>query len=166
MNIFDDYGNFIEEYEDLINKLRNSDSLIVTTFIDVLKVLDYVYEQYLAGDKIEEELIDIFDIGFGYFSTTIMNVHTYYKDYFGYLCYVKTLVDIGSFEDALSRLENIVRELEGGRIKLDDAVSAYEQAVSLKQLCEKKLENARLKIEKIEINNGNMSTSEFNIPEA
>ncbi|MBE6448194.1 MAG: exodeoxyribonuclease VII small subunit [Alphaproteobacteria bacterium] len=71
-----------------------------------------------------------------------------------------------SFEDALSRLENIVRELEGGRIKLDDAVSAYEQAVSLKQLCEKKLENARLKIEKIEINNGNMSTSEFNIPEA
>ena len=71
-----------------------------------------------------------------------------------------------SFEDALSRLENIVRELEGGRIKLDDAVSAYEQAVSLKQLCEKKLENARLKIEKIEINNSNMSTSEFNIPEA
>ena len=71
-----------------------------------------------------------------------------------------------SFEDALSRLENIVRELEGGRIKLDDAVSAYEQSVSLKQLCEKKLENARLKIEKIEINNGNMSTSEFNIPEA
>lgn len=35
-----------------------------------------------------------------------------------------------SFEDALLKLENIVRELESGRIKLDDAVTAYEQAVN------------------------------------
>ena len=56
-----------------------------------------------------------------------------------------------SFEDALNRLENIVRELESGRIKLDDAVSAYEKAVKLKQLCESKLQAAKLKIEKIEI---------------
>ena len=41
-----------------------------------------------------------------------------------------------SFEDALTQLENIVRELESGRIKLDDAVKAYEKAVALKQLCE------------------------------
>lgn len=67
-----------------------------------------------------------------------------------------------SFEDALLRLENIVRELEGGRIKLDDAVSAYEQAISLKQLCETKLEAARLKIEKIETSaDGSLSATEF-----
>ena len=35
-----------------------------------------------------------------------------------------------SFEDALMQLENIVRELEAGRIKLDDAVNAYEKAVT------------------------------------
>lgn len=40
-----------------------------------------------------------------------------------------------SFEEALSRLENLVRELEAGKIKLDDAVSAYEQAVALKKFC-------------------------------
>ena len=56
-----------------------------------------------------------------------------------------------SFEDALLKLENIVRELESGRIKLDDAVTAYEQAVKLNQFCEKKLQAAQLKIEKIEI---------------
>ncbi len=56
-----------------------------------------------------------------------------------------------SFEEALMKLENIVRELESGRIKLDDAVSAYEQAVKLKQFCEKKLQAAQLKIEKIEV---------------
>ena len=72
-----------------------------------------------------------------------------------------------SFEDALIQLENIVRELESGRIKLDDAVKAYEKAVALKQLCENKLKAAQLKIEKIEINqDGSLSTSEFSVPEA
>ncbi len=72
-----------------------------------------------------------------------------------------------SFEDALSKLENIVRELEGGRIKLDDAVAAYEQAVRLKQLCENKLNAARLKIEKLEVAaDGTAQTSEFSVPEA
>lgn len=56
-----------------------------------------------------------------------------------------------SFEEALSQLENIVRELESGRIKLDDAVKAYEKAVALKQLCESRLKSAQLKIEKIEV---------------
>lgn len=73
-----------------------------------------------------------------------------------------------SFEDALMRLENIVRELESGRIKLDDAVQAYEKAIALKQLCETKLNNARLKIEKIELApNGELTTSPLdNIEEA
>ena len=56
-----------------------------------------------------------------------------------------------SFEEALAGLETIVRELESGRIKLDDAVTAYEKAVALKQLCENKLKAAQLKIEKLEI---------------
>ena len=56
-----------------------------------------------------------------------------------------------TFEDALLQLENIVRELETGRIKLDDAVTAYTKAVNLKNFCEQKLKDAQLKIEKIEI---------------
>lgn len=63
-----------------------------------------------------------------------------------------------SFEDALQKLENIVRDLEGGRIKLDDAVEAYEQAAALKKLCEDKLKTAQLKVEKIQISpEGNLS---------
>ena len=56
-----------------------------------------------------------------------------------------------SFEEALTQLETLVRELESGRIKLDNAVAAYERAVNLKKLCEAKLKAAQLKIEKIEI---------------
>ncbi len=73
-----------------------------------------------------------------------------------------------SFEDALIQLENIVRELESGRIKLDDAVKAYEKAVALKQLCENRLKSAQLKIEKIEVSpNGDLKTAPLdNVEEA
>lgn len=67
-----------------------------------------------------------------------------------------------SFEEALLQLENLVRELESGRIKLDDAVAAYERAVNLKKLCEAKLKAAQLKIEKIEISpEGEMKLTEL-----
>lgn len=72
-----------------------------------------------------------------------------------------------SFEEAVIQLENIVRELESGRIKLDDAVAAYEKAMALKQLCEAKLKSAQLKIEKLEIGAAdNVQASEFVVPEA
>ncbi len=72
-----------------------------------------------------------------------------------------------NFEDALAQLENIVRELESGRIKLDDAVNAYEKAVKLKQLCENKLQAAKLKIEKIELkSDGSVETTPFEVPES
>lgn len=77
--------------------------------------------------------------------------------------YMKDLnLDKLTFEDALARLENIVRELESGKIKLDDAVEAYEKATALKKFCEDKLKAAQLKIEKINVApDGTISTSEF-----
>ena len=67
-----------------------------------------------------------------------------------------------TFKDALTQLENIVRELEAGKIKLDDAVEAYEKATALKKFCEEKLKSAQLKIEKINIApDGNVTTEAF-----
>lgn len=54
-----------------------------------------------------------------------------------------------SFEDAMSQLEKIVRDLEGGQVKLDDAVKFYERGAHLKHHCESKLADARMKVEKI-----------------
>ena len=65
-----------------------------------------------------------------------------------------------TFEDALARLEAIVRELEGGKIKLDDAVEAYEKATALKKFCEEKLKAAQLKIEKINVATDGSITTE------
>ena len=53
------------------------------------------------------------------------------------------------FEEAMKELEKIVRELESGQVKLDDAVKAYERGTALKAHCEAKLADARTKVEKI-----------------
>ena len=41
-----------------------------------------------------------------------------------------------SFEDALAELEQIVRRLEAGQVKLDEAILSYERGALLKQHCE------------------------------
>ena len=53
------------------------------------------------------------------------------------------------FEEALSELEHIVRQLEEGSGKLDDAIRAYERGVALRRHCEAKLQEARERVEKI-----------------
>lgn len=54
-----------------------------------------------------------------------------------------------SFEDALTELQELVKRLERGDNKLEDAISAYERGAALKQHCEMKLKEAQLKVEKI-----------------
>ncbi len=54
-----------------------------------------------------------------------------------------------SFEDALRELEDIVRALEQGKGKLEDAIGSYERGAALKAHCERKLGEAQARIEKI-----------------
>jgi exodeoxyribonuclease VII small subunit len=59
-----------------------------------------------------------------------------------------------SFEQALKELEDIVKRLEDGKAKLDDAIAAYERGTLLKKHCEKKLDEAKMRIDRIEIGKG------------
>lgn len=69
-----------------------------------------------------------------------------------------------SFEDALSELEEIVRSLETGKARLEDAISAYERGARLKAHCEKKLKEAQAKVEKISLGaDGKVSTEPADI---
>lgn len=54
-----------------------------------------------------------------------------------------------SFEEAMAELESIVTRLESGQIHLEDAIESYTYGAQLKDHCEKKLSEARLKVEKI-----------------
>lgn len=63
----------------------------------------------------------------------------------------KTEPDIAalSFEDALAALESIVRGLESGQQKLEDAIGAYERGAALKKHCEAKLAEAEARVQAI-----------------
>jgi exodeoxyribonuclease VII small subunit len=54
-----------------------------------------------------------------------------------------------SFEEALAELEQIVKRLEEGKGKLDEAISSYERGAQLKQHCESKLGEAQGRVDKI-----------------
>lgn len=83
MNIYDDYNKYIIENEELLNYLKSSNSSVLYCLADVLEVLDYVYKKYVDKIKIENELEEIFEIGFGYLSNCLIDINTYYNDYFG-----------------------------------------------------------------------------------
>ncbi len=65
-----------------------------------------------------------------------------------------------SFEDALSELEQIVRKLEGGQVKLDEAIVSYERGAQLKRHCERKLNEAQQRIDRIVIGPDGAVTAE------
>jgi exodeoxyribonuclease VII small subunit len=54
-----------------------------------------------------------------------------------------------SFEEALAELQTLVKSLEKGDSKLDDAINSYRRGVDLKRHCESKLRDAQLKVERI-----------------
>ena len=56
-----------------------------------------------------------------------------------------------NFEDALAELEQIVRRLEGGQVKLDEAIQSYERGAQLKRHCERKLNEAQQRVDRIVI---------------
>ncbi len=64
------------------------------------------------------------------------------------------------FEDALAELETIVRKLEEGNVKLEQAIQAYERGAHLKRHCENKLAEARGKIDRIAIQPDGSVTTE------
>jgi exodeoxyribonuclease VII small subunit len=54
-----------------------------------------------------------------------------------------------SFEDALKHLEDIVHELEGSGLTLDDALRKFEAGVKLSRLCHRRLDDAEMRIEEL-----------------
>jgi exodeoxyribonuclease VII small subunit len=56
-----------------------------------------------------------------------------------------------SFEDALKRLETIVRELESGDVPLDRAITLYEEGEGLRKQCEARLSAAEVRIRELQL---------------
>ena len=56
------------------------------------------------------------------------------------------------FEEALKKLESVVDAMESGDLPLENLLSRFEEGTRLVKVCQEKLEEAELKIQKLEKN--------------
>jgi exodeoxyribonuclease VII small subunit len=51
------------------------------------------------------------------------------------------------FEEALGRLEDIVKRMEAGDMTLEESLKAFEEGIKLARLCSRKLDEAERRVE-------------------
>ena len=71
-----------------------------------------------------------------------------------------------TFEEALSRLEEIVTLMEKGELSLDDTVKLYKEGVELASFCGGKLTDAKQQVTILSVGlDGQLSEKAFDIKE-
>jgi exodeoxyribonuclease VII small subunit len=55
-----------------------------------------------------------------------------------------------SFEEGLKRLETITETMEGGGLKLEEAIGLFEEGMRLAKMCNEQLNAAELKISQLQ----------------
>lgn len=58
-----------------------------------------------------------------------------------------------TFEENLTHLETLVKELEEGDLPLEESIKTFEKGVKLVRECQTQLDNAKLRIENINAKN-------------
>ena len=62
---------------------------------------------------------------------------------------VKKIAPQANFEQAMSRLEEIVEKMESGDLTLEDLIVRYEEGMKLVKVCQERLASAEERIEMI-----------------
>jgi len=71
-----------------------------------------------------------------------------------------------TFEDAMKRLEEIVEALGEGNLSLEDSLKRFQEGMELCKVCNKKLDEAEYKVEKLmEKEGGELSVEGFEVKE-
>ena len=66
-----------------------------------------------------------------------------------------------TFEQALARLEQIVKSLEGGNVPLEDLIKLFDEGTSLVKLCTERLDKAEEKVKLLQMKDGVLTEEEF-----
>jgi exodeoxyribonuclease VII small subunit len=65
------------------------------------------------------------------------------------------------FEEALEKLEGIVKKMEAGEMTLEESLKAFEEGIKLARLCAKKLDEADRRVELLLRQEGDLITKPF-----
>lgn len=82
MNIYEDYQSYMEECSEFIEMLQTNGKEVYYAIQDVIKVTNYIVQQYQQNQTIDEDLDEIFDIGYGFLANVLADMKTYYEDAF------------------------------------------------------------------------------------
>lgn len=82
MNMYEDFSKFIEENKSFLRSIEVYSPTLYVLFEDVLIVLEDIYKNYNDNSKIDEELKDFFEAGFGYITNVLSEIKMMYEDYF------------------------------------------------------------------------------------
>ncbi len=77
----------------------------------------------------------------------------------------KKAVEVPNFEQSLGRLEALVREMEGGKLSLEQMMAHFEEGSGLVRVCSAKLNEVEKKIEVL-VRKGDAITTEPLDPKA
>lgn len=66
-----------------------------------------------------------------------------------------------TFEESLTRLEEIVEQLESGKLALNESLALYEEGVRLSRECNRQLTEVQGRLETLITNGGQISTEQM-----
>ena len=66
-----------------------------------------------------------------------------------------------TFEQALARLEQIVKALEGGNVPLEDLIKLFDEGTGLVKLCTERLDAAEEKVKLLQMQSGVLTEEDF-----
>jgi exodeoxyribonuclease VII small subunit len=66
------------------------------------------------------------------------------------------------FEDALKKLEEIVKKMEAGDLPLDEALKSFEEGIKLIRSCQNKLDEAEQRVEMLLEKEDSLQVKQFN----
>ncbi len=66
-----------------------------------------------------------------------------------------------TFEQAMSRLEQIVKALEGGNVPLEDLIKLFDEGTNLVKLCTERLDKAEEKVKLLQMKGGILTEEDF-----
>ena len=79
----------------------------------------------------------------------------------------KTEAEEIKLEDAMKRLDEVVRALDGDGRELEDALKLYEEGVRLVRICHEKLSEAERKVKVLKLSaEGEMTEADFDNSES
>jgi exodeoxyribonuclease VII small subunit len=73
----------------------------------------------------------------------------------------KTTDKLKDFEKSLTQLEQIVNQMEGGELSLEESLDQFEKGIRLAKNCQDTLSSAKIRVEKLIEKNGLQQTLSF-----